>query len=403
VIARTAGIAAALYLLASASTGAAPVDAPVGQPLEVLRQPYLLGSWTQLYQVYPSRVIPRAGPVRPLARARNPLGPVSYEFEGTRRTLEEYFERNGVTSFLVIKDGRIVHETYRLGTDEHTLFVSWSMAKSVTSTLLGLMVADGKIASLDDPAVKYVPQLAQSGYGDASLRDLLQMTSGVKFVEDYYAQDSPEGRAWVEGVVERKLPYNETTLWFDERIHPPGTRFYYASLEPQVVGWVLREVAGEPLASIFSRRVWQKIGAEHDASWMLDRPGGMEVASCCINATLRDYGRLGQLFLDEGRVGNVQVLPAEWVRAATRPDPDRPFLHPGQLEGRHGLGYQHYWWLWPEDGAYSARGHGGQWLYVNPRQRVVIVQTAVYDKSLPGKDFAETVAAFPAIVRALRD
>lgn len=394
--------ALALGLFVSLASVQARVDPPIGQPLEVLRQPYLLGSWTQLYQVYPSRLIARGGPVRPLAYARSPLAPVSYEIDGAQLTLDQYFERNGVTSFLVIKDGRIVHESYRMGTDEHTLFVSWSMAKSVTSTLLGLLVADRKVASLDDLAVKYVPQLAQSGYSDVSLRNLLQMSSGVKFVEDYYAQDSPEGRAWVEGVVERRLPYNETILWFDEKLHPPGTRFYYASIEPQVVGWVVREVSGQPLSELFSRRIWQRLGAEHDANWMLDRPGGMEVASCCINASLRDYGRLGLLFLNEGRVGDEQVVPAEWVREATRPDPKRPFLHPGHIEGKNGLGYQHYWWLWPDDGAYSARGHGGQWIYVNPKQRVVIVQTAVWNKDLPGKDIAETVKVFPAIVRTLR-
>lgn len=388
--------------LASFGTAAEP-DGPVGGPLQVLSEPYLLGSWTQLYQVYPARLIARGGPVREMSRAARPLDDVVYEFEGERRTLDAYLGRNGVTSLLVLTDGKIAYETYRMGTSENTLFTSWSMAKSVTSTLLGLLVADGRIGSLDDLAAKYVPELAGSGYGAATLRDLLQMTSGVRFVEDYYDQDSREGRAWVDGAVERRLPYNETILWFDEQLHPPGTRFYYASIESQVIGWVVRRVAGKPLAELFSERIWSGLGAEHDANWVLDRPGGMEIASCCISATLRDYGRLGQLFLDRGRAGDRTLVSPDWVDLATRPDPAREFLHPGKIEGENGLGYQHFWWLWPGDGAYSALGHGGQWIYVNPRHRVVIVQTAVWHDGLEGQGYAETQAAFSAIVMALSD
>jgi CubicO group peptidase (beta-lactamase class C family) len=133
----------------------------------------------------------------------------------------------------------------------------------------------------------------------------------------------------------------------------------------------------------------------------------MEIGGCCINATLRDYARFGQLFLDEGRVGNEQVLPREWVQVATRPDPERPFLHAGHVDpasfgGKLGLGYQYNWWLWPEDGAYSAIGHGGQWIYVNPVARIVIVQSAVWEPGAAGKGYAETQAVFRAIVNAMR-
>lgn len=385
----------------------APADAPVGRRADVLKAPYMLGSWTQMEQIYPSRMIARGGPVRTLLPAARALGNVRYAIDGETHDLDGYLERNAVMALLVLKGGRIAYETYRRGTTETTRFVSWSVAKSMTSTLVGIALQEGAIGSLAHEAQRYVPELAASGYGRASLRDILQMTSGVRFVEEYDSVDSLEGKSWQAGVVEQRLPFNETTLWFDEHVHDPGTHFYYASMEPQVSAWVVRRTMGRPLAEIVSERIWRKIGAEHDASWMLDRPGGMEIGGCCINATLRDFGRFGQLFLDEGRVGTEQVLPAAWVRAATRPDPERPFLHPGQIAGDGfagslGLGYQYNWWLWPEDGAFSAIGFGGQWIYVNPAARIVIVQTATWERSAAGKGYREMQAMFRAMVESLR-
>lgn len=398
---------ALLAVIAVACALPARADAPVGQRLDVLKAPYMLGSWTQMEQIYPSRMIARGGPVRVLLPATRALGDVRYEIDGEAYDLDGYLERNAVMGLLVLKDGRIAHETYRKGTSENTRFVSWSVAKSVTSTLVGIALQDGAITSLAHEAQRYVPELAASGYGQASLRDILQMSSGVRFIEDYDSIDSLEGQSWLAGVVEQRLPFNETTLWFDEHLHEPGTHFYYASMEPQVSAWVVRRTMGRPLAEIVSERIWSKIGAEHDASWMLDRPGGMEIGGCCINATLRDFGRFGQLFLDEGRVGNEQVLPAAWVRAATRPDPERSFLHPGAITGEGfagslGLGYQYNWWLWPEDGAYSAIGFGGQWIYVNPAARIVIVQSAIWTPASAGKGYRESQAVFRSIVDALR-
>lgn len=392
-----------VFLLVSCSgwVANAETDAPIGTPLQVLTEPYLLGSWTHLHQVYPASMIARGGPVRELPYTERQSLNIDYRIDNQSLDLEAYLERNRVTSLLVIHDGAIAFERYRMGTDDNTLFTSWSMAKSVTSTLLGLLLDDGTIASLEDKAKTYVPELARSGYGDVSLRDLLQMTSGVKFIEDYTDQNSREGRAWIDGVVERRLPYNETILWFDERLHEPGTHFYYASIEPQVIGWIVQRASGKSLARLFSERIWQALGAEHDANWLLDRPGGMEIASCCINATTRDYGRFGLMILSRGDVAGEQLVSQAWVDLATRPDPERPFLHPGAIPGDRGLGYQHYWWLWPKDEAFAAQGYGGQRLYINPKTRTVIVQTAVWNQSMQGKGHEETRVALEAIVDAL--
>ena len=380
-------------------------DRPLGRPLEVLQPRYRLGSFTHMAEILPARTIARGGAVRELPAARRRLASVTYEWNGARHALEDYFERQRVMAFVVLHDGRVVHETYRLGTTPQTRFVSWSMAKSVASTLVGFALADGSIASLDDPLVKYLPRLADSGYRDNSIRDLINMTSGVKFVEDYAAIDSLEGRAWVEGTVKRSVPsYADTFLWFRERLHPPGARFYYASIEPAILVWLVREVTGEQPSDYLSRKLWRRIGAEHDASWVLDRPGGLEIGSCCINATARDYARLGQLFLDDGRVGREQVLPAGWVRQVRTPDPQRPFLHASNRLNGKPHGYQYYWWLWPDDEqAISAHGVHGQQITIDFDDGVVIVMTADWDKAVSREHHGEAHELQRAIVAALRD
>jgi CubicO group peptidase (beta-lactamase class C family) len=389
-----------------ASAAAAPDarTAPLGAPLQVLLPEYRLGSFTHMAQILPARIVARGGPVRELPRAERAIGDVAYQRAGRRETLDAYLQRTKVMAFLVLADGRIVHESYRQGTDERTPFVSWSMAKSVVGVLAGVAQADGSIASIADPVTKYAPALAQSGYQDNSIRDLLQMSSGVKFVEDYAATDTIEARAWVEGTVTRTVPsYADTFLWFKERTAPPGTRFYYASIEPAIVGWLLTRATGRHLADYLSEKVWRRIGAEHDASWVLDRAGGLEIGSCCINATARDYARFALMIQDMGRVGDEQVVPEEWVRESTRPDPRRAFLAPENRLKGYPYGYQHYWWLWPrEAGAVSALGVHGQQIMIDFDDRVVVVQTANWDHASDPEATADAQAMHAAIVAALR-
>lgn len=405
-----AGLACSAAIVRAAdardTAAAAPTvrGAPLGTPLQVLLPDYRLGSFTHMAEILPARRIARGGPVRELPRSRRELGAVSYEWRGQRLTLEDYLERARVMALVVLKDGRIVREIYRQGAQPDTPFVSWSMAKSFTSTLVGLAAADGSIGSIDDPVVKYLPSLRESGYRDNSLRDLLDMSSGVRFIEDYDATDSLEARAWIEGTVTRTVPsYTDTFAWFKQRLHPPGTHFYYASIEPAIAAWAVREATGQHPSDYLSDRIWKKIGAEHDASWVLDRPGGIEIGSCCINATARDYARFGQLFLDDGRVGREQVLPAGWVRQVRTPNPQRPFLHATQRLRDLPFGYQYNWWLWPEPTqTISAHGVFGQQITIDFDDRVVIVQTANWDRASSNDDHLEAVAVQEAIVGALR-
>ncbi len=402
----TGGTGVAVAAEATTASAAAPSvqTAPLGTPLQVLLPQYRLGSFTHMAEILPARRIARGGPVRELPRSARPLGAVSYDWRGQPLTLENYLDRAHVMAMVVLKNGRIVYETYRQGARADTPFVSWSMAKSFTSTLVGLAAADGAIGSIDDPVTKYLPALRDSGYRDNSLRDLLDMSSGVQFIEDYDASDSLEARAWIEGTVTRSVAsYTDTFAWFKQRLHPPGTHFYYASIEPAIAAWAVREATGQHPSNYLSEKIWQKIGAEHDASWVLDRPGGIEIGSCCINATARDYARFGLLFLNDGRVGREQVLPAGWVTQVRTPNPQRPFLHATQRLRGLPFGYQYNWWLWPEEAqAISAHGVFGQQITIDFDDGVVIVQAANWDRATSNDDHLEAVAVQQAIVRALR-
>ena len=384
---------------------AALADPPLGTPLQVLLPEFRLGSFTHMAEILPSRRVPRGGPVVALPRDEHSIGDVTYRIFGKKHNVEEYLTNAKVMAYLVLKDGKVAYESYRLGTDDNTAFVSWSVAKSFTSTLVGIAQADGAIRSIDDRAASYAPALASSGYAENSIRDLIDMSSGVKFLENYAALDTLEAKAWIEGTVTHSVAsYTDTFAWFKERIHPPGTTFYYASIEPAIAAWVVQRATGKHLSDLLSERIWRKLGAEHDASWLLDRPGGIEIGSCCINATLRDYGRFGLMIMNEGRVGKAQLLPAAWIREATRTSATRAYLDPAAIHRAGRFGYHHNWWIWPEaDHAASALGAHGQQIMVDFDDRVVIVQTSVWDDADNPRDVAEAAAVQEAIVASLRD
>ena len=189
------------------------------------------------------------------------------------------------------------------------------MAKTVTAMLIGIAIAEGHIRSVDDPAAAYVPALAGTEYGRTSLRHLLQMSSGVRFVEEYSGRDdvarlvAETFRQVGAGGVDAVTPFNV-------RAAPPGTKFYYASVETQVLGLVLRSAVGRPVADYLQEKIWEPMGAEADATWLIDR-AGQEAAYCCLNAVLRDYARLGLLLAHDGHWRGRQIIPAAWIEEAT--------------------------------------------------------------------------------------
>ncbi len=354
----------------SAGSQAAPDEALLGKaegfPVCGLQrgptpQRCLVGGLSHLDRLAPAHEVAKGDRVTPLSSAPDPsLG------------ADAFMAENRNTGLLVLKGDAILAERYGYDRKPTDRFTSMSMAKTVLAMLFGIALADGKIASLDDRAAKYVPALAGRPYGETKLRDLLTMSSGVRFSETYRGDDD------VALLADRTLfqhgPGGAAALQgFDRREQPPGTRFSYSSAESEVLGLVLRAAAGMPLAEYLSRRIWQPMGAEADATWLVDA-GGYELGYMGINATLRDWGRFGLLLANQGELNGRRIIPADWVRAATRVH--APHLAVGTATRHNGYGYQT--WLIDDQGRFAALGLRGQAIFVDPQEKLVVVHTAVY-------------------------
>jgi CubicO group peptidase (beta-lactamase class C family) len=351
---------------------------------------FLIGCYSHLDQVYESRLVRRAATPSPLAGAASEPA-VRYEYQGQSFTLNDYLARNPATGLLVARDDTILIERYQYARHDRHRLTSWSMAKTVTAMLIGIAIAEGRIRSIDDSAVVYVPALAGTEYGRTSLRHLLQMSSGVRFLEEYTGKDDVS-RLATDTIRQVGSDGVEAVTQFNVRAAPPGTRFYYASAETQVLGLVLRSAAGRPVAEYLQEKIWEPIGAESDATWLIDR-AGQEATYCCINAVLRDYARLGLLFAHDGNWRGRQIIDAAWIEEATR-------VHASQPQPATGAyGYQ-VWILAGEGRMFALRGIRGQAIFVDPASRLVMVHTAVRREARdPG--VRETNALWRSLVRQL--
>jgi xylan 1,4-beta-xylosidase len=330
---------------------------------------------------------------------KKPVGPFAAEYlwQSKRYTLEDYFQRSFVLGFLVLHDNQIVLERYFHLAHQGSRFLSNSMQKSMVSVLIGAAIEDGKIQSVNDPVVRYLPYLASSGFKHVTVKNLLQMASGVKFDEAYLNPKSEIGR------------FGNALLLGDESFHSfaasirpklkPGTKFEYQSVNTEVLGLLLEQATGKPLHEYMEEKLWAKIGAESDAFLYRGENQADECAFGCFNATVRDYGRFGLMAMNGGKLTGDRVVSEAWMRESTKPG--AAFLEPSAANGN--LGYAYQWWVpaGPE-GAFIAMGIYGQMIYVNPVRHVVIVQTSAW--KLPDEDasWAESVAMMNAVARKLR-
>ena len=270
------------------------------------------------------------------------------------------------------------------------------MAKTVTAMLIGVAIVEGRIRSVDDLAATYVPALADTEYGRTSLRHLLQMSSGIRFSERYSGQDDV-ARLFVETVFQESAGGVEAVKPYNQRDWPSGTIFSYASVETQVLGLVLRGAVGRPIAEYLQEKIWEPMGAEADASWLIDR-SGQEATYCCLNAVLRDYARLALLLAYDGSLRGRQLIPAAWINDATRVRDDQPHLRPGTARRYLGYGYQ-VWLLPGERRMFALLGAHGQAIFVDPSSRLVMVQTAVFKQ--PADPILEAFALWRGVVTEL--
>jgi len=337
--------------------------------------------------LFTTRSVPRAGQVWRLERADHPLD-FTYQYQGQSYTPEQFLDRTYTNALLVMKDGRIVYENYRNNSDETTRFMGWSMTKSITSALVGIALSEGRIKSIDDPIESYLPELKGGGYEGVTIRQILQMRSGVDYEERYdFANPGIAARNHIASLVKNVARFADPARTI-KRIHKPGEVFQYKTIDTAVLGWLLERVSGgSTLAAYMAQRLWEPLGAEQDGFFIMDGPPGVgrEFSGAGFNATLRDYARFGLMMMNGGRANGRQIVPAEWVALSTPPtDP---------ADGDEGYGMQ--WWTFGKD-AYSAIGLQGQYIYVDPKTRTVVVKLSYF----PPADTAasqETAAFLKAV------
>lgn len=211
----------------------------------------------------------------------------------------DFISFNRVAGLLILKDGEIVFETYQLGNTEQTRWMSMSVVKSILSALVGAAIQDSHIASIDDPVTTYLPQLEGSAYDGVTVRNALQMASGVKW-DETYTDISSDRRKMLEAQNSLRPGAVLELMATLPRAAEPGTRFNYSTGETHVVGALLRVATAQPLAEYLSERIWARFGMESDATWWLEAPDGLEVGGSGLSATLRDYGRFGWFLLNGG-------------------------------------------------------------------------------------------------------
>jgi CubicO group peptidase (beta-lactamase class C family) len=299
---------------------------------------------------------------------------------------------NRVAGLLVLDHGRIALERYRFGNSARTRWMSMSVAKSITSTLIGAALQQGRIASLSDSVTRYVPALAGSAYDGVSVRDVLMMASGARWNETY-TDPASDRRRLLEAQISQVPGSAMAVMRSLPRAATPGSVNNYSTGETQVAAEILRSAVGRPLATYLSERIWSRFGMEADANWWLDSPppDGVEIGGSGFSATLRDYGRFGLFLLNGGVAGGEAILPDGWIREATSPQ---------TLQSGAPLDYGYLWWP-GQGGAYAAEGIYGQWIYVNPAARVVIVVWSAQAQPT-GAAVVDDWAFFDAVVAALR-
>ncbi len=305
--------------------------------------------------------------------------------------IDAYMAGQRSSALLIVQDGKLRLERYGLDFDAAGRWTSFSVAKSFTSTLLGAALKDGYIKSMDDKVSTYIPQMKGSAYDDVSIRQLLTMTSGVRWNEDYadpnadvakFNNHQPE--PGVDALVSylRRLP----------RDVPAGERWHYSTGETNLVGILVSHATGKPLAQYLEEKIWKPAGMEQQATWILSKTG-QEISGCCIQAATRDFARFGLFILDGATAGEQSILPEGWLQQATSKRADI---------GQNGRGYGYQWWTY-DDGSFAARGIFGQGIFIDPQRKLVIASNANWSGGARDPKASEAREAFYKAVQKAVD
>jgi CubicO group peptidase (beta-lactamase class C family) len=296
--------------------------------------------------------------------------PDSYQLNDSTISTQAFLDFTLTDALLIIQHDSIKYEYYGNGFKQNDHHISWSMAKSVVSALIGIAIQEGKIKSIEQTVTDYLPDFKGTGYDNVRIKDVLQMSSGVGFNEDYGDFNSDinvMGRYFALG-----MPMADFAKRL-KREREPGTFNHYVSIDTQVLGMILVKATGKSISDYMNEKLWSQINAEDDAYWIVDK-AGMEFALGGLNLTARDYAKVGQLFLDSGKWKGKQIVPQQWVRASVTPD--APHVMPGKRDNAilaDGYGFQ--WWIpFGAKDEFDAQGIYDQFIYVDPDKDLVIVK-----------------------------
>ena len=336
-------------------------------------------------KILPTRFLNKSENPYPLIYNLKSFSDLVYKINGEQNTLEHYIQKFHIGGMLIVRDNNIVYENYTLDNDVETKWISFSVTKSITSMLLGAAIKDGFIGSIDDPVGKYLPQLSGLSYKDISIKEVLHMSSGVNWNEDY---DDPSSDVSLAGGL------NSLDLYkYFNRLNSnskPGEVFNYNTGETNLIGGVVRAAIGNNLSTYLQNKIWTPFGMEHDANWAIDSKYQSELGGCCISATLKDYARLGIFAMNNGVLNNgAKMLPDDWMQDSTEPSVSNKYY-----------GYQ--WWLdGPGFKSFSAQGIFGQIIWIEPQTKTVVVMHGAWDRASYDDAYNERVALIKEIMKKL--
>lgn len=360
----------------------------------------------------PELVLPRAtidvspfGVSLPASQPKANLSGFQYTYQGSTKTLDTYLNEAKVRALLVVKDGKIVYEFNKFPYTKNTQHQSWSMAKQVLSTLIGIAIDEGSIRSVDDRMDAYAPELAVNGFAGVTFKQALQMSSGVKYNEegdryklfmdvitDYYTAGL-SGYALKEKTLDTALT----------EAYTPGSKYEYASINSQALSLALEKAVGMSYQRYLEIKLWKPLRTTDKARLLVDR-GGHAFTFCCLYATTRSFATYGMLYAQNGRLHGRQIVSSDWIAKSTTFAGDQSNWHAvpraGNVSGLYGFGY-HWWPLEGDRGDFSALGVFGQAIHVLPKQGTVIVRVSG-DYDTPGAHGEENVVMGRALADYLK-
>ena len=347
-------------------------EEPIGTVREVydgrLYPDIQVNTFRNIDRLFPTRTVRRGTTIRELPLSSGPLGEFSYSADGKTYDLFDVLSLNRVSGILVIKDGGIVFEQYLLGNQADSRWMSMSVVKSMTATLIGAAIQDGYIETIDDPVVRYLPRFKDTAYDGVTVRQVLQMTSGVAWNETY-TDPSSDRRRMLEAQIGQQPGEILDLMGALPRAAEPGTKWNYSTGETHVAGALVHAATGKPVADYLSEKIWSKAGMEADANWWLESPQGLEVGGSGLSAVLRDYARFGLFLLEDGVIEGQRVLPEGWMAQASTPK----VVDGNTVE----YGYM----FWPLHGnSYAAIGIFGQFVFVDPDKNLVVAMWSAQSK-----------------------